>query len=211
MSLKTSLKIPFIPRPQQPSYAKPGLHLRWSLGWLRANLFYRPIWGVKSSLGLMPSVHFGKRVSFISSVRVVGVSGSDIYIGDDTLFDSKPDLYLLARGAKLTIGKNTFINGARIGLVSSISIGENCIIADVRFMDTDYHSVNKNRIYPEAVIKNAPIVIENNVWISAGSAVLKGVTIGQDSVIAFGSVVTVSVPAGKIFGGNPAKEIGNVT
>lgn len=203
-------KIPFIPAPKHPSYAKPGLHLRWSLGWLRANLIYRPWWTVKSSLKLMPTVHFGARVCFMSGVHIVGYANSHMYFGDDCIFDSNPDLFTQGSGAVLKIGKNTFVNGSRIATFNSITIGEGCILADVRMMDTDFHSVDKNRIQPEAIVKNAPIIIENNVWISAGSAVMKGVTIGQDSVIAFGSVVVANVPPGKIFGGNPAKEIGTV-
>ncbi|MES2802058.1 MAG: acyltransferase [Bdellovibrionota bacterium] len=204
------LRIPFVPAPQHPSYAKPGLHLRWSLGWLRANCIYRPLWGIKSTLRLMPAVHFGARVSFLSCVHVVGPAGSQIYLGDDCILDSSPDLYTQSHQAVLKIGKNTFLNGTRFGTFQAITIGENCILADARLMDTDFHSVDKNRIYPEAIVKNAAINIESNVWISAASAILKGVTIGQDSVIAFGSVVVASVPPGKIFGGNPAKEIGNV-
>jgi acetyltransferase-like isoleucine patch superfamily enzyme len=56
----------------------------------------------------------------------------------------------------------------------------------------------------------APVVIGENVWIAAGAAVLRGVTIGDDSVVAFGSVVTRDVPAGTIVGGNPARELGPV-
>ncbi|AZZ36205.1 acyltransferase [Bdellovibrio sp. qaytius] len=203
-------KIPFIPAPQHPTYAKPGLHLRWSLGWLRANLICRPMWVIKSSFGLMPTVHFGSRVSFMTDARVQGPAKSQIYLGDDCIIDSNPDLFMSQSSSVLKIGRNTYVNGTRIATFQSITIGDNCILADVRFMDTDFHSVDKNRIESGALVKHAPIVIENNVWISAGSAVLKGVTIGQDSVIAFGSVVVSNVPPGKIFGGNPAKEIGTV-
>lgn len=210
MSLRKKLRIPFVPAPQHPAYAKPGLHLRWSLGWLRANLIYRPLWTLKASLKLIPTVHFGSRVSFLSPVRVVGPAKSQIFLGDDCILDARPDLYTQSQKAVLRIGQNTFVNGTRFGTFESITIGDNCILADCRMMDTDFHSVDKNRMQPEAITKNAPIVVENNVWISAGSAVLKGVTIGQDSVIAFGSVVVASVPPGKIFGGNPAKEIGTV-
>jgi len=204
------LRIPFIPAPQHPTYAKPGLHLRWSLGWLRANFIYRPWWAIKASLNLMPTVHFGRRVSFMTGARPVGTAKSQIYLGDDCIIDSNPDFFLSQSSSVLKIGRNCYVNGSRFAVFQTITVGDNCIIADVRFMDTDFHSVDKNRIEAGALVKNAPIVIHNNVWISAGSAVLKGVTIGQDSVIAFGSVVVANVPPGKIFGGNPAKEIGTV-
>lgn len=204
------IRLPFIPAPKHPSYAKPGLHLRWSVGWIRANMLYRPLWRFKALLGLMPEVHFGARISFMSCVRVVGPKKSNIFLGDDCILDSKPDLYTQSSFATLKVGKNTFVNGTRFGVFNSVEIGEDCILADARLMDTDFHSVDKNRLQPEAIVKSAPIVIENNVWVAAGSAILKGVTIGRDSVIAFGSVVVANVPPGKIFGGNPAKEIGNV-
>lgn len=49
-----------------------------------------------------------------------------------------------------------------------------------------------------------PITLEDGVWIGVGATVLPGVTVGKDSVIAAGSVVTRDVPAGMIVGGNPA-------
>lgn len=208
--IKKFIKIPFIPDPHYTTYPKSGLFLRWKIGWMRANLFCSPLWAVKAFLRLGPTVTLGARVSFVTPVRVFGPAGSQIIIGDDCILDSRPDLYTQTNKAILKIGNNTFINGTRFGVHESITIGNDCILADVRMMDTDFHSVDKNRCYPEAIIKNAPIVLEDNVWVSAGSAVLKGVRIGKDSVVAFGSVVVSSVPAGKIFGGNPAKEIGNV-
>ena len=202
------MTLSFFPRPQHPSYTFPGLHLRWSLGWLRANFYYRPLWSFKEKLHLGPKVIWGKRISFHSSARAVGPG--TIYLGHDLIFDSRPDLYTHNKSAVLKIGDKTFVNGTRFGVSESITIEKNCILADVRLMDTDFHSVEKNRLSRDAVVKTAPIFIEENVWIAAGSAVLKGVRIGKNSVIAFGSVVVTSVPAGKIYGGHPAKEIGSV-
>ena len=198
----------FLPSPQHPSYSHIGWHLRWRLGFLRAQLLCRPCWALKASLGLGPRVTWGQRVSFLSSVRVAG--SGQISIGDDTIFASNPDLYTHSSTAHLKIGKNTFLNGTRFGCSTSINIGADCILADARIMDTDFHSIEKNRFSRKAIVKTAAVVIEENVWIAAGSAILKGVRIEKDSVIAFGSVVNNSVSGGKIYAGNPAKEIGNV-
>ena len=55
--------------------------------------------------------------------------------------------------------------------------------------------------------KCAPVVIENNVFIGAHCIILKGVSIGENSIIGAGSVVTKNVPANQIWAGNPAKFI----
>ena len=73
--------------------------------------------------------------------------------------------------------------------------------------------VCKQGVFPSQRLetgKTAPVVIENNVWIGDGVKILKGVIVGQDSVVGIGSVVTRSVPPGSIAAGNPARIIGNV-
>jgi acetyltransferase-like isoleucine patch superfamily enzyme len=54
-------------------------------------------------------------------------------------------------------------------------------------------------------VQAAPIVIGENVWLGRHSAILKGVCIGRDSVVALAAVVTRTAPAGSIIGGNPAR------
>lgn len=200
--------IPFIPEPQHPSYQTNGLHLRWKIGWLRAQLFYRPYWNLLAKINLAPNIVWGKRVSFLSSVVVFG--NGTILFGDDTIFDSVPNIFTHHAKAIIKIGSNTFINGSRIAAYNSIIIGNSCILANCRMMDTDFHSVSKNRLSPSAVVQTAPINIAPNVWIAADAAILKGVNIGENSVIAFGSVVVKSIPENSIAGGNPAKIISSI-
>ena len=50
-------------------------------------------------------------------------------------------------------------------------------------------------------------MIERNAWIAAGAAVIGGVTVGENSVVAAGAVVTKDVPANALVGGNPARVI----
>jgi maltose O-acetyltransferase len=103
------------------------------------------------------------------------------------------------------------LNGTRLGCISRIEIGDDCILADARIIDTDFHSVGRLRNTEGAAPPaSAPIRISKNVWISANAAVLKGVEIGENSVIGFGSVVVSAVPADRIFAGNPAKDAGAV-
>ena len=55
-----------------------------------------------------------------------------------------------------------------------------------------------------------PIVIERGVWIAAGAIIIGGVTVGEYSVVAAGSVVTKDVPANTLVGGNPARVIRSI-
>ena len=77
-------------------------------------------------------------------------------------------------------------------------------------MDTDFHSVARDRLDREAKIAVASIHIEENVWVAAGAAVLKGVQIGRNSVVGFGAVVVQSVPSDAIVAGNPARVVAQV-
>ncbi|OAT81649.1 hypothetical protein A6P54_12720 [Bacillus sp. MKU004] len=108
--------------------------------------------------------------------------------------------------AKISIGDNTYFAGdCKIYASEEIRVGSDCAIAwGLTLIDTDFHSVkidNKER-------KNsAPIKIGNHVWIGANCSILKGVTIGEHSVIAAGSIITSDIPPGSVAAGNPAKVI----
>jgi acetyltransferase-like isoleucine patch superfamily enzyme len=55
-----------------------------------------------------------------------------------------------------------------------------------------------------------PIVIERNVWIAAGAIIIGGVTVGENAVVAAGSVVTKDVPPNTLVAGNPARVIRSI-
>lgn len=110
--------------------------------------------------------------------------------------------------AKITIGKNVGISNAAIYSWKEIIIGDNVIIGGgTRIWDSDFHSLNhKIRMSgDDNDIKTEPVVIGNYAFIGGGTIILKGVTIGENSVIAAGSVVTKSIPSNCIAGGNPCK------
>lgn len=203
-TLKSTLA--FLPAPQHPLLAGDGLHLRWRVGWIRGRLFCARQ-RVLASLG-GTRLEVGERFSLQG--RLVLKGPGSVRLGSDVLVDAKTDIYTHAREALVEVGSRSFLNGMRIGCHDRIEIGEDAIVADVRIMDTDFHSISKRRQLREAPIVSAPIKIGRNVWLAAGGAVLKGVEIGENSVVAFGSVVVKSLPADCIAGGNPAKEIGKV-
>ena len=108
--------------------------------------------------------------------------------------------------ASISIGRQTHTsNNLSIIALSQISIGENCRIGDqVVIYDCDFHEVN-----PETRNASAgellPVRIGDHVWLGSRVMILKGVTIGDHSVVAAGSVVTSSIPARSIAAGTPAR------
>ncbi|HTN20028.1 MAG TPA: DapH/DapD/GlmU-related protein [Pelobium sp.] len=115
--------------------------------------------------------------------------------------------------SKLIIGDYVGISGAYICAVNEIIIGNYVNIGvGVRIYDTDFHPIDylerrENPGFDLNKIPHSSIHIGNDVWIGANAIILKGVTIGERSIIAAGSVVTKDVPANSIYGGNPAKLI----
>ena len=100
--------------------------------------------------------------------------------------------------------------GVIIARSKKITIGERCMLApNVTIMDSDWHTVwpPENRHNTPENEGDADVTLESNVWVGMNVIILKGVTIGENSVIAAGSVVTKSVPANCLAGGNPAKVI----
>ncbi|KAM9979717.1 hypothetical protein ACTFIZ_005961 [Dictyostelium cf. discoideum] len=95
--------------------------------------------------------------------------------------------------------------------VSEVRIGDNCLIATFGGIYTAAHYISP----PEERYKTGyglPITIGNNVWIGGHSVILPGgVTIGDNSIIATGSVVNKDVTKNTIVAGNPAKKIKDIT
>ncbi|GIU30587.1 DapH/DapD/GlmU-related protein [Shewanella sp. MBTL60-007] len=107
-------------------------------------------------------------------------------------------------GARLEIGDGSFLNdGVNICASKSIKIGRNAKIGDMTYIfDTDFHQLS-----PEREIKKASVAIGHNVWIGANSMILAGASIGDNSVIAAGSIVAGQIPANSLAAGTPAKVI----
>src|SRR5579884_2721340 len=110
--------------------------------------------------------------------------------------------------AVIKIGDNTRLNGAGLMAARGITVGCNCLVGSAVIVDTDFHSVNPDRrTNPGAKVKSAPITIGNNVWLAGQTAVLKGVTIGDNSVVGFRGVVVSNVPSNVVVAGNPVRVV----
>ncbi len=109
----------------------------------------------------------------------------------------------------LDIGaKTVFGQECTISAFQHVSIGRECIIADrVMMIDFDHGMVDTERPIREQGIYKRDVEIGHNVWIGYGACVLRGVTVGDNSVIGTSSVVTTDVPANAVVGGAPARLI----
>ena len=111
-------------------------------------------------------------------------------------------------GVGIRLGEACFVgSGCEFNITSQITIGKSCLIASgTRFIDHN-HGTQVGVPMKLQVEEEQPIVIGDDVWIGVNSVILKGVTIGDSSIIAAGSVVTKSVAPMSIYGGVPAKFI----
>ena len=111
-------------------------------------------------------------------------------------------------GKHTKIGKNVFINFDCVFLdLGGITIEDNVLIAPKVSLVTEGHPTSIEDRYS---LIPKPIRIKKNAWIGANATILGGVTIGENSIVAAGAVVSKDVPDNSIVGGVPAKFIKNI-
>lgn len=113
-------------------------------------------------------------------------------------------------GSYITIGAGTFINYNLTALdVAPITIGKDCQLGPNVQLLTPTHPVEPQP-RRDKLEGAKPIVLEDNVWLGGGVIVLPGVTIGENSVVGAGAVVTKDIPANSIAVGNPARVVRSI-
>ncbi len=107
------------------------------------------------------------------------------------------------------IGRKTVMGQeCTISAYQRVRIGEQCVIADrAMFIDFDHGVVEVERPIRVQGIYKRDVEVGSNVWIGYGACILRGVRVGDNSVIGTNSVVTKDVPANAIVGGVPARII----
>ncbi|RKR05691.1 acetyltransferase-like isoleucine patch superfamily enzyme [Flavobacterium sp. 90] len=126
---------------------------------------------------------------------------------DDTFFVIPP--FYSDFGENITIGKNVFVNHACTFMDrGGITLEDNVLIGPKVNLITTNHPINP--VERRATI-SMPIVIKKGAWIGAGATILPGVTIGINSIVAAGAVVSRNVPDNTIVGGIPAKIIKSIS
>lgn len=172
-------------------------------------------------------VNVGKNVLIYNKIYIThNCNFKKFVIGNDFVLTSGSGFNPLCRGIKahiniesgatLVIGHNVGMSSPSIWCSNKIIIGNNVKLgANCTLLDTDCHSLNyqerrfESNISKSVIngIKSSPIIIGNDVMVGVNVIILKGVSIGDRTIVAAGSIVNKSLPSDCLAGGNPAKII----
>ncbi len=183
------------------------------LFWYLLDYFNRLVFRVRH-------VKMGKNIKTYGIIRLKKDKNAFFSIDDKTIIRShwrnnpagggqRNCIFAIMNEGTLEIGKNVGISNSsiycnkHIVIEDDVFIGVNCVI-----YDTDFHSIYADkRINGNYDIKSESVLIKKGAWIGGHCIILKGVTIGERSVIGAGSVITHDIPSDEVWAGNPAKFI----
>jgi acetyltransferase-like isoleucine patch superfamily enzyme len=144
-------------------------------------------------------VFFGRNLELQISKRGKVRFGRFTWIGDGTKIRCHEGEVVI--GAKTVLGQECTISAYR-----HVRIGEECVVADrAMFIDFDHGVVEVERPIRQQGIYMRDVEVGSNVWVGYGACVLRGVRVGDNSVIGTNTVVTKDVPANAVVGGVPAR------
>jgi len=174
-----------------PKYAR----LLWR--YLRRRLFSAAGWRWKTD----GPVFFGRRLELQIRKGAEIRFGRFTWIGDGTKIRCHEGFVEI--GDKTVMGQECTISAYR-----HVKIGRECVIADrAMFIDFDHSVAEVEKPVREQGIYMEEVNVGNNVWIGYNACFLRGVTVGDNSVIGANAVVTEDIPANAVVGGVPAKVI----
>lgn len=153
------------------------------------NLEIGKSWGRKSVLPTSLGLGNDSKIIINGHFRIY--EGALIGIGDN---------------ASLKLGSGYINSKLSLSCFEKIEIGNNVVISSgVTIRDSDNHTIKKEGCMDS--IKTKPILIGNHVWIGLNAVILKGVKIGNGSIVAAGAIVNKDIPENTMVGGVPAKII----
>jgi acetyltransferase-like isoleucine patch superfamily enzyme len=177
-------------------------------------IFYTPIAKI---IFFLNGVNYKKDLNVNGLIKVLITRRGSMTVGQKLRINSGDNFNIIGRQQKcifwvegeLVIKNNVGISASAIICNHQITIGNNVMIGgNTVIYDSDFHSldpfIRKSPDLDRANANWAPVYIEDNVFIGAHSTILKGVTIGQNSIIGACSVVSKSVPKNEMWAGNPA-------
>ncbi|MFB6341487.1 acyltransferase [Saccharicrinis sp. FJH62] len=183
-----------------------------------------PVFNFYSKLLLvLNGVSYGKGILIKGPIKVTVTRKGSLKIGNSLKLNSGNNYNIIGRQQKcifwidgeLSIGDNVGMSGVAIICKESILIGNNVKIGENTVVyDTDFHSLDpgiRSSKDDKTSAKKSPVTISDNVFIGAHSTILKGVSIGRNSIVGACSVVTKSIPENEIWAGNPAKLIKKIS
>lgn len=149
--------------------------------------------------------------------RYIEVTGRSVFVGDYSLLFAAPDNFIRLtswpslqggeqQDGEIRIGDYALLTpGSRIGAAERVTLGNSCMMASGAYIsDCDWHGIYER---VDSIGEIRPVQLHDNVWIGTRAIVCKGVTIGENSIVGAGAVVTSDVPANVVVGGVPAKKV----
>jgi acetyltransferase-like isoleucine patch superfamily enzyme len=171
-------------------------------------------WSIIITISLkLRGIKTGKNNLFWGFAKFKKSNSGSIIIGNNNSFRSFSTSNLIGinrpciisalnKNSTITIGDNNGLSGTVIGCFDKITIENNVKCgANTLITDGDWHAEDFRSGKPK------PVIIRNNVWLGVNVTVLKGVEIGENSIIGANSLVVKSIPPNCIAGGNPCKVI----
>ena len=154
----------------------------------------------------------GLRIEQLPYIRGKGqlLIGNNVYISGKIGigFASSPTL----ESPTLRIGNNSFIgHDCMFQMRKNITIGDHCLLAGgIIIQDNNGHPLDpqsRKANQPVSDDEVHPVIIKDGAWIGRRVMILKGVTVGENSVVGAGAVITKDIPDNAVAAGNPAKVI----
>lgn len=159
----------------------------------------------KCKLTLKGRVRFGTKLQKVSRnpISILFEENSQVKLGKGISFGAGLKIYVKKK-AKFEIGDNTYFTcDSHIECVNSLKIGSDCAISwGVSIIDDDHHKIIYNG---QSTNDQNSVIIGDKVWIGCNVTILKNTNIGDNCVVAAGTIVKGNFPDNVLIGGNPAR------